>query len=747
MINDFYYELKNKLASLNSGEVLTLEKNKTYHVFEEDTFKVKNIYLSNTCSLDEKPNGLINAGIYIKDKHDVVIDGNGAKLILHGHITPFLFSNINGLVIKNLTIDYKYPTMSEFQIINKINDKYTIRVQKDTLYTVKNNDLIFHSERNKTGGYYWSYGYRDYLNIAMFKDPYNIYTRTQAKDAKCKFPCIPEFKTIKQINNRDLEVELVNKDDYFKVGDYCEVRDTKRDQIGGAFLFCKDVRMENMKIYAMHGFGILSEMCENVYIYNNKIVPKSGRNIASNADFLHFSCCRGIVQIINNKLAEGHDDFVNIHGIPLEIVEVKNDSAIVHFKNDYSFGFDCFKNGDKVEIVDPKNLQRKGLLTIKKHKLLGLKDIELNFIENIGNLRTGFYINNLENNPEIIIKNNKFGPSMGRGILVTSNKKTVIENNFFYKLGGSVLYIADDCNFWYESGAVNNVIFKNNKIHDCAYNPFGTTPVDIISTDPIVKECDNSSLFVHNKVVIKNNYFTSIRNDKYFLSSNYTKTFELLGNYFDKDFFVNSKNSNVLTKDNFREKNIILFGDSIAFGDQVKFNYSWARMLLNNKKIGVVNHAVRGFSTINYEKNFEDLLKSSLNKNSKNIVLIALGINDSVLIKNKEYVSLEKYEQLLTKFVNFAKKYVDDIVLIGLTSCDEKRTCPISWSEVDTRYKNDRIIKYDNLLMDIARKKCVGYIRLMDIIKPELTVDGLHPNYKCHKKLYDIISEYIEVNF
>ena len=50
--------------------------------------------------------------------------------------------------------------------------------------------------------------------------------------------------------------------------------------------------------------------------------------------------------------------------------------------------------------------------------------------------RLGDCVENASAEPEIVIRGNHFGPSMGRGILCTSRGRTVIEDNVFYRTGG-----------------------------------------------------------------------------------------------------------------------------------------------------------------------------------------------------------------------------------------------------------------------------------------------------------------------
>ena len=102
---------------------------------------------------------------------------------------------------------------------------------------------------------------------------------------------------------------------------------------------------------------------------------------------------------------------------------------------------------------------------------------------------------------------------MGRGILCTTRKDVLIKDNIFYKLGGSVLCIEDDCNFWYESGFIGKLTFQKNTVIDCGY---GTTetPQPVIWCYPQILGFDKD-VYPHKKLIIKENYFSHLPKESY----------------------------------------------------------------------------------------------------------------------------------------------------------------------------------------------------------------------------------------
>ena len=77
-------------------------------------------------------------------------------------------------------------------------------------------------------------------------------------------------------------------------------------------------------------------------------------------------------------------------------------------------------------------------------------------------------IENLSWTPEVTIRNSRFERTNARGLLLTTRRKVLIENNTFYHTGMHAILIADDASSWFESGAVKDVTIRNNTFQECA---------------------------------------------------------------------------------------------------------------------------------------------------------------------------------------------------------------------------------------------------------------------------------------
>ena len=489
-------KLKQIFENISNDTSVILEP-KEYHIFPEDAFHLNGFYCSNTATEEENPNGERISVFYLENKKNVTIDGNGASIIIHGVMTPFLFRNCENICLKNLTVDYYRPTMSEFFVEERMAEKAVFSIDRQFPFEIRENQLIWKGEN-------WEHAYKGEGILSMYYQTDTEYCRFLKRDVGDKFPSVPTIEKAEMLSDGKVAVTFKYKDSFLPKGCIVQTRDVARKQLGGFFERCKNLILENLRIKSMHGFGLLFQFCKNTTLNGLDCTPAQGRTIACNADFFHFSGCNGFIKIENCKAAGAHDDFVNIHGTYLEVVKKKQDGIVVRFVNPNTWGFQAFAKKDKIAFVSKKTMLPHYQAEVLEYKKLGNKEIYLKLKDfNAKAVDIGDAVDNLSAYPEIYIQRNTFGPSMGRGVLCTSHKKTIIKDNLFYKLGGTVLLLSGDCNFWFESGRCGEVIFENNILDACGYG-VDENATALFYVDPVVLE-EVSNTYYHRKLMIRNN--------------------------------------------------------------------------------------------------------------------------------------------------------------------------------------------------------------------------------------------------
>lgn len=523
-------ELSEIISNVNNGETLKLPC-KTYSIAPEDSFVKYGLHFSNTANIDENPDGERFCGIYLENKENVVIDGSGSTVMIHGIMTLFIFKNCRNVVMKNFTFDHYRPTMNEFTVSECEKGRAVIKLNEEFLYEMTDSDLYWISEKNTGGKPYWKNRYKGPYIHTNILDPQDGIV----KDGVCAEgemrPGVPDIGTVREIERGVLEIRFSKPDVYFTPGTVFQTRDIRRVQTGGAIDGCRDVRLENLRIMSMNCFGILAQNSENVDYYNIDCTPKEGRTIVSDADFFHFSGCSGSVTVRNCKAKGAHDDIINIHGTHLRIVSLdrKNSSVVVRYSHRESRGFNPYSVGDKIEFVCGSTL-----LCYFETSVLGLEQLnDTDFKVFTGALpeaepHENDVIENVTRTASLTVENNVFEQIPSRAILCTTRKDVIIRNNTLRNMGGPALCVADDANFWFESGRGGNIYFENNRVVNLGARELDRG-CDVVRYEPVIMD-KTSKTPVHEKLVLKNNEFINTNSDEYTVNLNYLKSAEISGN-------------------------------------------------------------------------------------------------------------------------------------------------------------------------------------------------------------------------
>ena len=198
-------------------------------------------------------------------------------------------------------------------------------------------------------------------------------------------------------------------------------------------------------------------------------------------------------------------------------------------------------------------------------------------------------------------------------------------------------------------------------------------------------------------------------------------------------------------------KKILIFGDSISWG---AFDYDkggWAERLKikylgtysNGKGIGVYNLSISSNNTTGVLETIEnDIIKFNKILPADYIFLFSIGSNDPAYIDMKDnvVVPIDLYKNNLEKIVEISKKYSKEIIFTGLMIVDENKTKP--WSE-NEYWENKGIKKYNDEIENICKKHELDFIPLWNVITKEDLLDGLHPNTKGHKKIYNQVERHL----
>ncbi|KPJ56326.1 hypothetical protein AMJ49_05175 [Parcubacteria bacterium DG_74_2] len=208
---------------------------------------------------------------------------------------------------------------------------------------------------------------------------------------------------------------------------------------------------------------------------------------------------------------------------------------------------------------------------------------------------------------------------------------------------------------------------------------------------------------------------------------------------------------------------ICVFGDSIVYGAWDYEQGGWVQRLrkfLDEKNLSdsdsedyfvVYNLGVSGNNSRDLLERFEFELKQRLKQEGETIIALAIGINDSYFLcdKNDNSVLQEEFRENIQKLIDIAQKFVSKVIFIGLTCVDESKVTPIPW-DTNKSYKNEYIQKYNEIIKSVCKENNVYFIEIFEkwtkLGYKNLLEDGLHPNSKGHEKIFKIVKDFLIKN-
>lgn len=510
-----------KKAEKCEGEqkiIIEFEKGQ-YDVWPETSIYNTGYYVSNSAPKELNPNGERWSALVLKNMKNVIIKGNDALLMIHGIMTPIIVDECEDILIENLNIDYARSTVSEMTVMSSNPEKGTVfHVDPVADYEIIEDGKCIRWLGEKRLGmaqdtdlksYYWHWDCGGYDSGAEYNPESGKSVRKWGRDKNAPIN-YSAVEKIEELGNHQLRITF-NDGTTYKEGNVIWTRfgsGSQREQVGSFFHRSKNVHLNNMGIHYMHGLGLVAQYTENVTYTNLNCTPRreTGRVCSSSADFMQVSGCKGLVDIENCKFQGSDDDVFNIHGSHLQIIErdTKKRQLTVEFPTIWSWGFQAFNKGDKIEFINADTMIPYAENIVKDFERLDDTKIKLTLEGALPEeLRVGVdVVENATYTPDVLIKGNKAKGVTTRGVLCTTRGKVVIEDNHFIVDMNGVL-LEDDTRVWFESGYIRDMTIRNNTFENCGYPTIHSNPQ---TQNPAPDKT------VHANMVIEGNRFIGVRN-------------------------------------------------------------------------------------------------------------------------------------------------------------------------------------------------------------------------------------------
>lgn len=477
--------------------VIKLPKGR-YEFYPNDAAE-RTYFISNHDQMNPK-----KVGLPFEDMKNIVFDGQGSELIFHGRMLPVSVLNSENCTLKNFSIDFDNPQISQVKVLKNDSTQggITFEVAPWVKYEIR--DSVFTAM-----GEGWEY--IPGSGIAFEEKTRHLVYNTSD---------IPVgVRGVSEVSPGVIQSPAWN-DKRLIPGTVIAMRSWERPAPGVFLYHDVNTTLENIQVHYAEGMGLLAQMSENITLDKFSVClngENDPRYFTTQADATHFSGCKGKI-ISKNGLYEGMmDDAINIHGTYLKVEKRIDDHTLLgRYIHGQSYGFEWGRACDSVQFVNSRTMELIGtpnqiasIKAVDKPDYEGAKEFEIVFKEAIDpviNEQAGFGIENLEWTPEVVFSDNLIRNNRARGSLFSTPKPTVVENNTFDHTSGTAILLCGDCNGWYETGACRNVLIRKNKFINSLTNMFQFTNA-IISIYPEIPDLASQKKYFHSGIVIDSNEF------------------------------------------------------------------------------------------------------------------------------------------------------------------------------------------------------------------------------------------------
>lgn len=478
-------------SEVTAGEKTIVLPKGIHHAYAENGIQ-RTLHISNN------NDGIKQLLFDLQNAENLVIDGNGAELICHGHIIPFYLKNAKNVTIKNLTIDWEYPFFSQGEIVEVGKGYFDVRFDLQQYPVgIRGERLVFNNPD---------------LPEPMEFNNMNVFN---PKRGRLVFKSWDEYgvgrdHTAERIEEGIVRIRSSKIRSPLEVGHVAVFQYNDRSSPGFVVHRCENIRLENITLHHAAAFGAIFEGSRNLYIDGVNAVRRSGsdRWFTTHHDVMHFVECRGDIHLTNCRFELQGDDDCNIHGIYRPVVRKQNHKALVTRLNHFQqMGVDTLYSGDTIGFHDADTLELLGEGTLDQSlNLDAAQEDLLTFKEPLPNLEWDNVVVTLRaHDTNVKISHNHFSNHRARSLLIKTLGKVRIHDNYF-NTQGCAIKIRGEASSWYEAGGVEDVEIYNNVFDQCNSGGFSQATFHIHAT---LKHSD-SNIPIHKNVRIHNNRIIQI---------------------------------------------------------------------------------------------------------------------------------------------------------------------------------------------------------------------------------------------
>lgn len=470
-----------------------------YHFRLQGTFK-QFYAVSNNESGDK------NIVFPIIDFEGLTIDGNGSVFVFHDAVFPFVVDRSKNVVLKNFITDLPISPNVAFRVCDKSEKGFKLEVDKTKHpFYVKDGCAVFQTENGEVSTLERKMSLHMVRQIAV--------QYLFAGDSADSTENLPASHMLTDANETEGGIYFTYRDNTpskcrFDEGEILTCTLGCGRKVDVIFLQkSEDILIKQVIVRRGMGMGVIGQLCKNIEIDGLCTdVVFHDEPVTLTADALHFVNCSGSLEIHNCDISHTMDDVINVHGIYTVVKQADVNKLVLTLKHQEQFFLNAYKKGDELTIISPDNLEVVAKFTVECSRVMDEKGMDLEvkgtFCFGYENVKNECYVENPNNMPNIHLHDNYFYcfPHMR----LSGSGDILVENNRLEHARGALLAF-DLIDYWYESGRIEHMVFRNNHMDGC--NEMGGQSFIQIGIPGRKKE---ETPNVHKYIEISNNIFKNI---------------------------------------------------------------------------------------------------------------------------------------------------------------------------------------------------------------------------------------------
>ncbi|MBQ8683932.1 MAG: hypothetical protein IJ518_05395 [Clostridia bacterium] len=424
------------------------------------------------------------------EARNVTVEGNGAQLRFYGKMTPAVLDRCENICFRNLSIDFDRPFYTEGVVVEASPEEVILQIDGERFpYYVRDDRLHF-------TGLDWDVS--TIVNIMQYSpETANLESET----ADCFLDkygymaeTLPDGLVRLRLRGRNFPYP-------FRKGNVLVMVHATRENPGIVGTESCNLRFENVTVHHSEGMAFIFQLCENVHLEGCKVIPSGKRLISACADATHFVNCTGDIQLCNCVLESQCDDATNVHGIYTRVDKIVGNRLYLWFMHYQQEGVPLYHAGDRLRLIKCHDLMPYGACCVVSSRMLNGQIVCVE----VDSLPEGIAVNdgveNVDRMPETVtITGCVTGKNRARSFLISCRGKVRIADNDMHS-NGAAIWISGDCNYWYESGPVEDVEITGNRM-ECLNSRSMGWGVAAIEVVPEIKQI---TPYYHGRISVTDN--------------------------------------------------------------------------------------------------------------------------------------------------------------------------------------------------------------------------------------------------